>query len=106
MNPRDVFFFALMILTVAGLCVRMAIYTRLKLRHGEAWQKLGKPAVLNNTISNSVKSSCYVLLSSDHRSLNDETLSCYVIAERTLTLAILVLLGVGFALQFAGHLQP
>jgi hypothetical protein len=104
MTLRGIFLLVLMIMVVAGLCVRMAFYARLRFHHDETWQKLGKPTALNNTINTSIKSFRYLLMSSDYRSLNDGILSRYVIAERMQTLANLAVLGVGFALQFTGHL--
>jgi hypothetical protein len=104
MNLHDALFCVLMATIVSALGIRVFLNARLKLRHPDVWQKLGSPTLTNFPSAHAVRSFRYVLLSSDYRSLNDDVLSRYVIAERALTLAILAVLGIGFTLQFTGHL--
>jgi hypothetical protein len=57
---------------------------QLKAKHGDVWNSLGRPSLLNWSILSSFKLGRYVFLSSAHAKLNDKQLTATVYCLRIL----------------------
>lgn len=90
----DVVFFAaiatFLLVWAAGAIATMLLRGQLKNRHPEIWADIGG-SIFNHSLRKSLRF-CKFLFSSQHASLDDERLSTFVIAARTLFVSIVVLL--------------
>ena len=79
----------LMVMAVAGMAFHGAFLARLKARHSQTWESLGRPSLFfNNTISNGWKVMGF-LWSGRFAKLNDMWLNCYAVAIIVLAIAFL-----------------
>jgi len=91
-HPLNLVGASMLLLVLALLVFNTVMTRRIRTRHPEMWNNLGKPSFLNNTTSNGWKLLGYVW--SDQRSRvgeNDALLSCYVWAVRCLMVVFAVL---------------
>jgi hypothetical protein len=88
--------------TAVALFVGSAANRRVMSKHPEIWNQLGKPAIFNNSIANSLKSLRFFVLTSEYKRLGDDTLNRYVGISRSLNFIMAVLLVVGLICMFAG----
>jgi hypothetical protein len=88
--------------TVVALVVGSAANRRVMSKHPEIWSQLGKPEVFNNSISNSLKSLKFFVLTSDYKRLEDDTLNRYVGISRSLNFMMMFLLVVGAICMVTG----
>jgi hypothetical protein len=98
----DIWVALLLGVTVVALVVGSVANRRVMSKHPEIWSQLGKPAVFNNSISNSLKSLKFFVLTSDYKRLEDDTLNRYVGISRSLNFMMVFLLVVGAICMFTG----
>jgi hypothetical protein len=82
---HKLYWYSFSVLAVVYMATVVVMTRRLKARHYQTWDQLGRFSLfMNNSISNGNQFARYLIFTSAHKELNDPTLNIMAVAARVL----------------------